>query len=52
MRVGRKRGAHRLSWNLQKSLAVHLEYADRRVDDPRGPSIKSKDVYLRLDWAL
>lgn len=39
-------------WNLQKSLAVHLEYADRRVDDPGGPSIKSKDVYLRLDWAL
>ena len=38
-------------WNLQKSLAVHLEYADRRVDDPAARR-SVKGLYLRLDWAL
>lgn len=39
-------------WYLEMNLALHLEYADRRVANPGGPDARTRDLFLRLDTAF
>lgn len=39
-------------WNIERNLALHLEYADRKVDGAGQPDASTKDLYLRLDAAF
>jgi hypothetical protein len=38
--------------NIERNLALHLEYSHRKVDGLDAPASTSKDLYLRLDTAF